>query len=124
MPQCMVAGDKVFSCQMSTARIDTQAAARNNPSWLSNKKDSQTQRMKNCQVAKSLPIGKKTPSVLCWRRMRRKRESFLPSKSLKKTRAKHSGEGKDGPDPSRHNGDKQIMLYLLLEFNFKPMTES
>lgn len=66
--------------------------------------------MKSCQVANSLPTGKEPPPVLGWRRMRRKGESFLPSTSLIKNTAKHSGKGKDGPGPSRHNGDKQTML--------------
>lgn len=78
--------------------------------------------MKSCQVAKTLPTRKKTFPVLCWRRMRRKRDSFLPSKSLIKNRAKHSGEEKDGLVPSRHNRDEQIMLHLLLEINFNTVT--
>lgn len=118
----MGAGDNVSSCEMHVSRTDSQAAAWNNPPWLSNRKDSQTQRMKSCQVAKSLPTGKKTSPVLCWRRMRRKRESFLPSKSLIKNRAKHSGEGKDGPVPKQTQ--QGWADHLLLQFNFKAMTES
>lgn len=61
MPQCMGA---LFPYQMNIARTDIPAAAWNNPSWLSNKKDSQTQRMKSCQVAKTLPTRKKIPSFV------------------------------------------------------------
>lgn len=100
MPWCI---GKVSSCEMNVARTDTQAAAWNNPSWLSNKKDSQTPRMKSRQVAKRLPTGKKTPPVLCWRRMRR-RVSFLPRKRLIKNRAKHREEEKMVQPPADTTG--------------------
>lgn len=51
MPQCMGA---LFPYQINIARTDIPAAAWNNPSWLSNKKDSNSE-------DEELPGGKDSP---------------------------------------------------------------